>query len=532
MEYTDTDRDEAETSASEEELEPAVDPETEYETEDGEDGSEEEFLDETPAPVKAGKYRLFSLVLFVLTAGGLFLALIGNVASPLLPSYYLGTSGLNNSLLGFFLTRMKELFTGASALFSGGVGPVLRHTAALLAALLALAAVIVSAVCLIVTLASPKRAKTATAVGGAFSLLSYTLLVWAYCVKSLSMEAFGADAIDVPVAIVTGLLFVVLTVFAILENGKKGVFGAGIYIFLLAACFAFFFPNSFTESGLLLLKTFKEHPIYNLLSLATAGMLVVCLAVSTLATAGKQRGILRCILNSVLFVLALLLAVTGCGLGGVWNAAFFKNGSLLPSLILLIAPLGASLLGLLLLLVSRRERARAALAEYEEDEEDTEYYGDGEESDEESDEDSYEDSSYEDEEEHSSEMSDFEREMLGLTRTSEEAEEESDETPTAPRYQAPPAQPTYRPVTVYTDPSTQYTYDPFINELTPEEKDEFGDLFIACKSGKFGDLPVYHIGGDNAEFFDKVWIRYGMYDMSQNLREKLFAYLRRYRSNR
>ena len=488
-----------------------------------------EQYEEEP-PVKAGKYRFLSILLFVLTAGGLFLGLIGNKAAWLKPSYYFGDSGLNNSLLGFFFTRMKELFTHISVIFTGSAGEITRHVFGLLAALVLLATVIMSLVCLIMTFASPRRAKKACILGGTVSLLSYTLLfVWAYCVNSFYLPSFQAAAIDVPVALITACLFIVMTAIATAENRKKGLLGAWVWLFAVATAFAFFFPGSFTEKGIALLLAFGQHPSYNILSLVTVCIILAEVCLSTVALSRSNgRGIIRSLLFGAGFVVVIALTITGCGLGGEWNFAFFKNGSLLPSLVLLFASLGAALLSVIIAVADRRDR-QAYDYSYLTDEDETETTDAEEET--ESEDDVYTDDS-EDETDDDAEIDEFEERMASFIRKSKEKEEPAEEDIPVPPYARPAAkeQPYIRPVGVYTDPSTQYTYDPFINELTPEEKNEFGDLFIAYKSGKYGDLPVYHIGGDNSEFFDKVWIRYGMYDMSPNLREKLFTYLRKYRN--
>ena len=74
---------------------------------------------------------------------------------------------------------------------------------------------------------------------------------------------------------------------------------------------------------------------------------------------------------------------------------------------------------------------------------------------------------------------------------------------------------------------SQYTYDPFINTLTPSEKNEFGDVFIANLYGVRSFLPTYVIGGDNKEFFSRVFICLGHYRgfISQELMEKIYAYV-------
>lgn len=70
-------------------------------------------------------------------------------------------------------------------------------------------------------------------------------------------------------------------------------------------------------------------------------------------------------------------------------------------------------------------------------------------------------------------------------------------------------------------------YDPFLSKLTSQEVSEFGDLFISNKFGMQRYLPVYVIGGDNEEFFNKVFIYLGRFRnyISAELLEKLNQYV-------
>lgn len=70
-------------------------------------------------------------------------------------------------------------------------------------------------------------------------------------------------------------------------------------------------------------------------------------------------------------------------------------------------------------------------------------------------------------------------------------------------------------------------YDPFLSKLTSQEVSEFGDLFISNKFGMQRYLPVYVIGGDNDEFFNKVFIYLGRFRnyISAELLEKLNQYV-------
>ncbi len=74
---------------------------------------------------------------------------------------------------------------------------------------------------------------------------------------------------------------------------------------------------------------------------------------------------------------------------------------------------------------------------------------------------------------------------------------------------------------------SKYAYDPFVYTLTASEMNEFGDLFIANKFGLQAYLPPYNIGGDNRDFFNKVFIYLGRFrsNISDALLDKLYRYV-------
>ena len=144
-------------------------------------------------------------------------------------------------------------------------------------------------------------------------------------------------------------------------------------------------------------------------------------------------------------------------------------------------------------------------------------------------------------------MSEFERSMAALARgiAPEPAPAPAAQTAAGVTYQytpAPaPATPVYSapyqaPQMAYRQPSaapkmvydpTPYTYDAYINTLTPQEKNEFCDMFIANRFGDLAYLPAYVIGGDNREFFRKVFIYLGKFrnHISPALLGKLYDYV-------
>ena len=90
-------------------------------------------------------------------------------------------------------------------------------------------------------------------------------------------------------------------------------------------------------------------------------------------------------------------------------------------------------------------------------------------------------------------------------------------------YAAPQQPPVYGQQPYY---ANNYIPDAFFSSLTPAEKDEFDRLFISRIYGENKRLPAYTIGGDNREFFTKVFVFMGRYRnvISDGLLEKIYNY--------
>ena len=71
-----------------------------------------------------------------------------------------------------------------------------------------------------------------------------------------------------------------------------------------------------------------------------------------------------------------------------------------------------------------------------------------------------------------------------------------------------------------------YIPDAFFSSLTPAEKDEFDRLFISRIYGDNKRLPAYRLGGDNREFFTKIFVFMGRYRsvISDGLLEKIYNF--------
>ena len=70
------------------------------------------------------------------------------------------------------------------------------------------------------------------------------------------------------------------------------------------------------------------------------------------------------------------------------------------------------------------------------------------------------------------------------------------------------------------------TFDPFIATLDADERNSFTELFILKVSGTMAELPDYVVGGDNKEFFRKIFIYLGQYrdKIPSNLLGKMYQY--------
>ena len=55
------------------------------------------------------------------------------------------------------------------------------------------------------------------------------------------------------------------------------------------------------------------------------------------------------------------------------------------------------------------------------------------------------------------------------------------------------------------------SFDPFIATLNTQERNQFTELFILRFSGTMPEIPEYVVGGDNKEFFRKIFIYLGQY---------------------
>lgn len=128
-----------------------------------------------------------------------------------------------------------------------------------------------------------------------------------------------------------------------------------------------------------------------------------------------------------------------------------------------------------------------------------------------------------------------EEEQLVIPNFSSFAEEETKELEVAPAPAAVPVAPVAEEQTpapaAQTAPAgydyyNSKSFDPFIASLTDKEREQFTNLFILKYEGTMKYIPDYVVGGDNDEFFRKIFIFLGQYRdrIPDGLLAKMYKY--------
>lgn len=97
--------------------------------------------------------------------------------------------------------------------------------------------------------------------------------------------------------------------------------------------------------------------------------------------------------------------------------------------------------------------------------------------------------------------------------------------PTTPAIEEPTSAPAPAATAEY-DYYNSRSFDPFIASLSSEERAQFTELFILKYKGEMANVPDYTVGGDNKEFFKKIFINLGSVRerLSDELLEKLYQF--------
>ena len=538
----------------------------------------------------AGGYRTLAVIAFVLAVGGLFLGLLSKLAGFFAHSSLFSANGgaLDGSLMGFLIAYVKTIFTG-----EGGFTTYLKgiyqtfsvvDLSLLLSSVVLAVGVVLSLVLGILSFVTKKGARKCAMTSAVFVFLGYAgfFLTNFY---SMSVSAgFSRACFDVPTLIVAGVMLALLAIAGIARRKGLGLLNLVFMVLTLVGIYALCNQNSFFAA----LSVYRENGqmTANLFFSITAIALFVLTAfnfvVSTVRLSAKKAYIFDAVRYGLWLIVAFLTIWAG-------NWTIFTD-QLLAGILLLIAPFAALALSVLTGVMQIRKggkktaakanplaaaiapaakpapapaeavahseaapvqhEAAAAAAQPADDGVTVNFpqtaepvkpqnvtvnvhpamygqqpvmmpvyampYYPGQPS---------------AEQKTDEPMSEFERSMAALAKGIEP--EQPQENAAAAPYQMPiPAG--ANDASAQPQPEVSYegmksTYDPFISGLTSEEKNNFGDMFIANKYGDLNYMPAYVIGGDNSEFFSKVFIYYGRFrsHISPSLLDKLYVYINR-----
>ncbi len=548
---------------------------------------EEELVEEQP---KTGGYCTLSIVAFLLAIGGLFLGLVEAFKPILYTSGRLSGSllsvlwGATKKLLKMPYTYTYDRFTYGGVSTASAMQKLVNLMPYVIAVGLAIAFI-----CLVISLCAgtgKKRSLGATKSCAFVAIYAVFASYALYMVALFAVQMIGGaqlaelrSYLDLPSAIVTlaSLITIVIAHLANKKNPAKYVFINLLMLLLsLGTAFALLFPASFTVGAINTIHKFNGETGLVLVEHIMLLVVVALVAINTIYSAlhmGAKKGMaVSVVLTAIELVAAILLVLFHVLNNGNDFGVLIK----LPTLVLLLTVLSAFLLSLFTC-VAIKAAEKAALEEEAEDEDEEELLEEAEAQTEEA---ASEPAAEPAPAEQpapvapvptpapymtapvvnyimpapgymppmygapiapiapvasapvapvpapapaSAEMSEFERSMAAL------AKGEAPAPAPAPAPVAMPTPVTYKPAPapVVAPVENSGNYDSFIGTLTESEKNEFVDLFILGRNGANGALPLYAIGGDNKEFFAKVFIYLGRFraQASTGLLTKLYNHV-------
>ena len=414
---------------------------------------------QAPKQKKNVGYRLLALLLLAACAGILLLPI----------STFTSAWVIEQKTL---LQGVQDLLASESKLF--GLGPVFVGGEGVLALfanvsyyflVLALA---VAAVCSLIAIFSKKCApglvRTALflIVGGAF-------------LQTLSILGISNYAIDVEAAtdlwtlVITGAGAVVYFLLALAKNGKAAWLSAVHFLLSFTATLLVIFGLMKAQG-----QNFTANPLNRIILIAAVVLMLLNLFIAA-CRAMSKKGLSG---DIVRYVLQLVVALVACFIG---NASELQNESYVLFCVLAGVVSGVQIVIATLQLLDRSKKRGeaatvAALADFE-TEEYVETYA-----------------------------------YVGGPVAGVELAEEITPTMAAAAAAADGSRPNLATL-------VGNGFDAFMFNLNDKEKEEFIDLYIIRCKGSMPEIPAYVVGGDNREFFNKVFIYLGQY------REKISSVL-------
>ena len=403
---------------------------------------------EAPKQKKNVGYRLLAALLLIACVAVLFLPI----------STFTGAWALEKQTL---ITTVKALLASNEKIFSvlpvlvegAGILSIAANVALYLFALATVVAVLFSFIAIFARKKAPCLVRTALFFY-TWGCTAYTLSI--LCIsKYLTTIAFTFDMYLVGIAVGCAFFYFILM---LAKTGKSAWLCAIQFLFSLAASAALILAIAVDSNAIT--TAFNANVMYKWILLGVVAFLMLNLVIVSLRALSK-KGLS---FDMVRYILQLLVALFACYVG---YAAKIESDKYL---LLSVAAAVISVLQIIIATLQLRSRAKknveAAKAEALSNFEKEEYV----------------------------EAYAYEGGPVAGVVVAEEV------TPTAENAQQP-------------EMSTLVGngFDAFMFTLTEEEKAEFIDLYILRCKGAMPEIPTYNVGGDNKEFFNKVFIYLGQY---------------------
>lgn len=479
-------------------------------------GDEELTEERGPSSVA---FRILAVFFFLIAVAGLFIGMIPALDS----SIATGEGVWSGSMLATVIEAFKKLFkmdyivpdygldnaVSIAIPYQFGVQRIAKYLPCVV-----LGGIGISLIAAIVALASGKAAKVSAYIGGIAVFITYGFaFAYLFAARTYLLSATALlDAVDIPLGIIVAVTFLVLLIASIGLRKGYGLANGIVVALAMAGIVAFVYPDVVTLERLRsVFSSIKDAPIADVIILfGMSAILVFNLIVSTFRFAAKRGYPFDAVRHFVMFGFAVATACLFVFADGFASPDWEALASL-PMILLLASSLAAFLVSLLCAIAVAVQKSRAEEDADDEEEEDDEDLG----------------------------LSDLPVEPAAAESTAITVPAPAPLTAAAP--EEPPMseferrmseiaqgtsaeQPATDGSVVY---SGHYTYDAFMGSLTGEEKTEFGNLFISRKYGMQNYLPVYVVGGNNDEFFSKVFIYLGKYrsHISASLLDKMYRFV-------
>ena len=514
------------------------------------EGTFQPVAEQKAAPVKKKNvgYRILALILTIAPIVCLCLINITLIISTTSGYAVYDKSTLLNAVMSLFkkdglsefYKKAAEVVTGAatsgfdSYKFMGlpvlsGTGTIGKLMGLVLYAMPA--AMVVTVVLMIIALCSGKAAPAMTR---AIAFINFWVYGgYALCVLAVSLYYANIEkTFDVVVLAIAGAFFLLYLILSFLKAGKRT--WMTLLLFLLTAAFAGAYvygiskcadglKTLFASSDTSFINSLTKGEFYKYATVGVLGIALLAAAVSSIRLAtrkGYTFDLIRYIFNLLVAGAVIYAAFTLDELKSLQLYAGIAAGIALVQIVLVIIALGV---------LSKKKKAAKKAAAVEEEPEKAQV------TEEETQETTQETAAVTEEEPEQPEEAGVYAEAVrfeGYPTTQETVREAEELAEPAAETEQPAQEPAVQQAPVYNynfsapaepqpaagagatadyDFYNSRSFDPFIASLNSAEREQFTELFILKYKGATKNLPDYQVGGDNTEFFRKVFIYLGQY---------------------